>query len=76
MACNLHADVSSAAVETYASSAFLSQGMWLSYVSEELGISFLTPIAIDMDSATAGAYANSTVKRSKIRHINAHQDWV
>ena len=28
-----------------------------------------------MDNATAAAYANGTVKRSKIRHIDARQDW-
>ena len=73
---NLHADVSSAAVEIYAGSAGLSQGMWLSYVSDELGISFPTPVCIGVDNATAVAYANGTVKRSKIQHIDARQDWV
>ena len=68
-----HADVS---VEIYAGSAGLSQGLWLSYVSEELGISFPTPVVIGVGSATAVAYANGTVKRSKIRHIDARQDWV
>ena len=33
-------------------------------------------MAIDVDNATAVAYANGTVKRSKIRHIHARQDWV
>ena len=37
--------------------------MWLLYVSEEMGIDFPTPIAIGVDSATAVAYANGTVKR-------------
>ena len=46
MARDLHADVSSAAVEIYAGSVGLSQGMWLSYVSDELGISFPTPVCI------------------------------
>ena len=76
MARDLHADVSSAAVEIYAGSVGLSQGMWLSYVSDELGISFPTPVSIGVDNATAVAYANGTVKRSKIRHIDARQDWV
>ena len=48
----------------------------MSYVSDELGIDFPTPIAIAVDNATAVAYANSTVKRSKLRHINARQEWV
>lgn len=76
MARDLHAGVSSASAEIYTGSIGLSQGMWLSYVSEELGIDFPTPIAIGVDNATAVAYANGTVKRSKIRHIDARQDWV
>ena len=76
LARDLHADVSSAAVEIHAGSVGLSQGLWLSYVSEELGISFPTPVSIGVNNAKAAAYANGTVKRSKIRHIDARQDWV
>ena len=39
LALDLHADMSSAAVEIYAGSVGLRQGMWLSYISDELGIS-------------------------------------
>ena len=45
-------------------------------VSDELGIDFPTPIAIGVENAAAVAYANSTVKRRKIRHVTARQDWV
>ena len=76
LAHDLHAGVSSAVVEIYAGSVGLSQGLWLLYISEELGISFPAPVAIDVDNATAVAYANGTVKRSKIRHIDTRQDWV
>ena len=76
LARDLHADVSSATVEIYAGSVGLSQGLWLSYISEELGISFPAPVIIGVDNATAVAYANGTVKRCKIRHIDARQDWV
>ena len=76
MARDLHADVSSAAVQIYAGSVGLSQGIWRSYVSDELGISFPAPVSMGVDNATAGAYGNGTVKRSKIRHIDARQDWV
>ena len=76
LACDLHADVSSAAVKIYAGSVGLSRGMWLSYVSDELGISFSTLVCIGVETATAVAYANGTVKRSKTRHIDAQQDWV
>ena len=76
LASDLHADVSSATVEIYTGSVGLSQGLWLSYVSKELGISFPTPVAIGVDNATAVAHANGTVKRSKKGHIDARQDWV
>ena len=78
MARDLHAEVSSASAKIYARSIGLGQGMWLSYVNEELSITFLTPIAIGVDNATAHAvaYTNGTLKRSKIRHIDARQDWV
>ena len=33
-------------------------------------------MSIGNDNVTAVAYANSTVKHSKIRHIDAQQDWV
>ena len=76
MVRDLHADVSSASDEIYAGSIGLSQGIWLSYVSEELSIDFPMPIAAGADSASAVAYANGTVKHSKIRHIDARQDRV
>ena len=76
MAHDLHADVSSNSAKIYAGSIGLGHKMWLLYVSEELGIDFPTPIAIGVDNATAVAYANGTVKRSKIRHIDARQDWI
>ena len=51
--------------------------MWLSYISDELGIIRIsTPVSIGVDNATAVAYGNGTVKRSKIRHTDARQDWV
>ena len=76
LARNLHADVSSAAVEIYAGSIGLSQGMWLSYISEELGIDFTMLVCIGINNATAVAYTNGTVKCSKIWHIDSWQDWV
>ena len=76
LVCDLHTDVSSTAVEIYTGSVSLSQGMWLSYVSDELRISFPAPVCIGIDNATAVVYANGTVKHSKIRRINAQQDWV
>ena len=72
----LHADVSSAAAEIYAASVMLSRTLYLSYVSDELGIPFETPIKIQVDNQTALSFATGTVKKSKLRHIDARQDWV
>ena len=72
----LHADVSSAAAEIYAASVMLSRTMYLSYVNEELGIPYELPIEIAVDNTTAIAFASGTVKKSKMRHIDARQDWV
>ena len=67
---DLHADVSSAA-EIYAGSAGLSQELWLSYVSEEIGI---TSGHWRRQCDSCG-HTNGTAKCNKIRHIDARQDW-
>ena len=50
--------------------------MYLSYVNEELGIPYELPIEIAVNNTTAIAFASGTVKKSKMRHIDARQDWV
>ena len=72
----LHADVSSAAAEIYAASMMLSHMMYLLYVNEELGIPYALPIEIAVDNTTTIAFASGMVKKSKMRHIDARQDWV
>ena len=57
LARDLHTDMSSAAVEIYTGSVGLSQGMWLSYVSGKLGISFPTLVCIGGHNTAAVAYA-------------------
>jgi hypothetical protein len=54
----------------------LSRTLCLSYVSDELGIPFETPIKIQVDNQTALSFATGTVNKSKPRHIDARQDWV
>ena len=76
MVTELHADISSAAAEIYVASVMLSRTLYLSYVSDELGIPFETPIKIQVDNQTALSFATGTVKKSKLRHIDARQDWV
>ena len=72
----LHADVSSAAAEIYAASVALSRLLYMSYACDEMGQAFDMPIEIGVDNATAITFASGTVKKSKLRHIDARQDWV
>ena len=37
---------------------------------------FPIPFVLLMDNATAEAFCNGTVKRSKLRHIDCRQEWV
>ena len=41
-----------------------------------MGQEFEIPIEIGVDNATAITFASGTVKKSKLRHIDARQDWV
>ena len=45
-------------------------------MSDKLGIPFETPIKIHVDKQTTLSFATRTVKKSKLRHIDARQDWV
>ena len=72
----LHADVSSAAAEIYATSVALSRLQHMSYVCDEMGQEFEMPVKIGVDNATAITFASGTVKKSELRHIDARQDWV
>ena len=77
MVTDLHADVSSAAAEIYTASILLSRMMYLLYMSDELGILFETPIKIHINSQTVLSFATGTVKKGKLRHIDARHDcWV
>ena len=48
----------------------------MSYACDEMGQAFEMPIEIGVDNATAITFASGTVKKSKLRHIDARQDWV
>ena len=72
----LHANVSSAAAEVYAASVALSRLLHMSYVYDEMGQGFEMPIENGVDNATAITFAAGTVKKGKLRHIDARQDWV
>jgi hypothetical protein len=66
-----HADISVAGSEIYALGNGTADFLGLSYVVEELGLpSIPLPLPIQVDNTTAKAFANGTVKRSKIKHID------
>ena len=75
---DLHADLSSAAAEIYAASTMPSCMLYLSYISDELGILFKTPIKIHVDNhwQTALSFAIGTVKKGKLRHIDTQCLWI
>jgi hypothetical protein len=66
-----HADISVAGSEIYALGNGAADFLGLSYVVEELGLPPIPlPLPIQVDNTTAKAFANGTVKRSKIKHID------
>jgi hypothetical protein len=73
-----HADVSSAAAEIYAAGTATMDLLGLSYVASEAGIPFPNVITLQVDNAACEAYANQTrySGRSRLRHIDARQQWV
>ena len=57
-------------------SVALSRLLHMLYVCDEMGQEFTMPIKIGVDNTAAITFASGTVKKSKIRHIDARQDWV
>ena len=74
----IHADVSSAAAEIYAASVGLNEMLHLSYVTDEMGFGYPTPIELCINNSTAVAFSQGQTRRSKtkMRHIDARQSWV
>jgi hypothetical protein len=71
-----HADVSSAAAEIYCAANATFEFMHLSYVADEMGIDFPMPFPLQMDNAAAMAFAEGSVHKSKLKHIDCRQEWV
>ena len=73
-----HADVSSAAAEIYAAGNATMDFLALSYVASEAGVSFPETITLQVDNAACQAFASQTrySGRSRLRHIDARQQWV
>jgi hypothetical protein len=73
-----HADVSSAAAEIYAMGTATMDVLALSYVCSETGIQFPRTFVLQVDNAAAQAFASQTTYsgRSRLRHVDARQEWV
>jgi hypothetical protein len=73
-----HADVSSAAAEIYAMGTATMDILALSYVCSESGIQFPRTFVLQVDNAAAQAFASQTTYsgRSRLRHVDARQEWV
>ena len=50
--------------------------MHLSYVAEEMGIPFPKPFKLQMDNDAARCFANDSVFKSQLKHIDTRQEWV
>ena len=48
----------------------------LYYIADELRIKFPIPFTLQMDNTAAKAFAENTVIRSKLKHIDCRQEWV
>ena len=45
-------------------------------MAEEIGIPFPKPFRLQMDNDAARCFAEDTVSKSKLKHIDARQEWV
>ena len=71
-----HADTSSGAVEIYAAGNATQDIISLSYVVEEMGLDFPYPFVLELDNMAAKIFADGSAQRSKLKHIDARQEWV
>ena len=71
-----HADTSSGSAEIYCAANATYEFLHLSYIADEMGLQFPSPIILQMDNSTAEAFANNTAVKSKLKHIDARQEWV
>ena len=45
-------------------------------MADEIGIPFPKPFKLQMDNEAAKCFAEDTVSKSKLKHIDARQEWV
>ena len=71
-----HADMSSGASEVYAMGNASLDLLHLGYCMEEMHIDVPEVINLQVDNTTAVAFANDTVTKSKLKHIDCRQEWI
>ena len=71
-----HADVSSGAAEIYGASTATMDILGLRYIAEEAHIPFPRPVELQVDNSTAKAFADDSVLKTKLKHIDCRQEWV
>ena len=69
-----HADMSSGASEVYAMGNASLDMLHLQYCMEEMHIDFPEVVNLQVDNTTAVAFANNTVTKSKLKHIDCRQE--
>ena len=72
-----HCDTSSGAAETYAAGNCTHDLLILKHIFTDLHIEWPLPITLHIDNSAAETFmTGNATKRSKLRHIAQHQDWV
>ena len=71
-----HADIPSGAAEVYAAGNATFEFLHLSYSADEMGIPFPKPFTLHVDNKAALAFAENTVFKSKLKHIDVRQEWI
>ena len=71
-----HADISSAAVETFSVGNSTMTIMGLSYVAEGMGMIFPFPFTLEIDSDAARIFGLGSAHKTKLKHIDCRQERV
>ena len=71
-----HADISSSAAEVYCAANATFDILHLSYIVEEMGMTFKLPALLRMDNAAAEVFTNNSANKTRLKHIDCRQEWV
>ena len=50
--------------------------MGLSYIADEMNIEFPMPFTLEMDNAAAKIFCDGSASKTRLKHIDARQEWV